>query len=111
MIAFLVLVFFALVGNYILNHLNITFPALKIAGGIILFLISLEMLFDKRQQRKEDNANFQSVPLIAGPASIISVVVSVSNIGNNYIHQIIGMTSLALVMLVTFFSFFYNFEI
>ena len=115
MIAFLVLIFFALVGNYILNHLNITFPALKIAGGIILFLISLEMLFDKRQQRKEDNTNFQSenisafplaVPLIAGPASIISVVVSVSNIGNNYIHQIIGMTSLALVMLVTFFSFY-----
>jgi len=115
MIAFLVLVFFALVGNYILNHLNITFPALKIAGGIILFLISLEMLFDKRQQRKEDNANFQSenisvfplaVPLIAGPASIISVVVSVRNIGNNHIHQIIGMTSLALVMLVTFLAFF-----
>ena len=113
--AFLVLVFFALLGNYIFNHLNITFPALKIAGGIILFIVSLEMLFNKRQERKEENTNFDTdnvsvfplaIPLLAGPAAIISVVVSVSNIGNNYINQIVGMTSLVIVMLITFVAFF-----
>ena len=113
--ACLILVFFALLGNYIFNHLNITFPALKIAGGIILFLVSLEMLFNKRQERKEENAKFDTdnvsifplaIPLLAGPAAIISVVVSVSNIGNNYINQIVGMAALVIVMSMTFVSFF-----
>ena len=113
--AFLVLVFFALLGNYIFNHLNITFPALKIAGGIILFIVSLEMLFNKRQERKEENTKFDTenvsvfplaIPLLAGPAAIISVVVSVSNIGNNYISQIVGMASLVIVMSITFIAFF-----
>ena len=113
--AFLVLVFFALLGNYIFNHLNITFPALKIAGGLILFLVSLEMLFNKRQERKEENTNFDTdnvsvfplaIPLLAGPAAIISVVVSVSNIGNNYINQIVGIAALVIVMSTTFVSFF-----
>ena len=114
-IAFLVLIFFALLGNYIFNHLSITFPALKIAGGIILFIVSLEMLFNKRQGRKEENTNFHSdnisvfpiaIPLLAGPAAIISVVVSVTNIGNNYINQIVGIASLVLVMIITFIAFF-----
>ena len=113
--AFLILVFFALLGNYIFNHLNITFPALKIAGGIILFLVSLEMLFNKRQERKEENTNFDTdnvsvfplaIPLLAGPAAIISVIVSVSNIGNNYINQIVGIAALVIVMSMTFVSFF-----
>jgi multiple antibiotic resistance protein len=114
-IALLVLIFFALLGNYILNHLNITFSALKIAGGIILFIVSLEMLFSKRQQRKKENTNFHSdnisvfplaIPLLAGPAAIISIVVSVNNIGSNFINQIVGMTSLVLVMVITFIAFF-----
>ena len=114
-IALLVLIFFAFLGNYILNHLNITFSALKIAGGIILFIVSLEMLFSKRQQRKKENTNFHSdnisvfplaIPLLAGPAAIISVVVSVNNIGSNFINQIVGMTSLVLVMVITFIAFF-----
>ena len=113
--AFLILVFFALLGNYIFNHLNITFPALKIAGGIILFLVSLEMLFNKRQERKEENAKLDTdnvsifplaIPLLAGPAAIISVVVSVSNIGSNYINQIVGIAALVIVMSMTFVSFF-----
>ena len=114
-IAFSVLVFFAFLGNYIFNHLSITFPALKIAGGIILFIFSLEMLFNKRQERKEEDTNFDSdnisvfpiaIPLLAGPAAIISVIVSVTNIGSNYLNQFVGMTSLVIVMLITFVAFF-----
>ena len=69
-IALLVLIFFALLGNYILNHLNITFSALKIAGGIILFIVSLEMLFSKRQQRKKENTNFHSDNISVFPLAI-----------------------------------------
>ena len=73
------------------------------------------MLFNKRQVRKEEDTNFDSdnisvfplaIPLLAGPAAIISVIVTVSNIGSNYINQILGVTSLVLVMLITFVAFF-----
>ena len=84
-IASIILLFFALLGSSLLSYLNISFPAFTIAGGIILFLISMEMLFDKRQQRKEDDLDYNServsvfplaTPLIAGPAGITSVIVS-----------------------------------
>ena len=47
-----------------------------------------------------------AIALLAGPAAIISVIVSVTNIGSNYLNQIVGMTSLVLVMLITFVAFF-----
>ena len=56
----LYLLFFALLGSSLLSYLKDIFPAFTIAGGIILFLISMEMLFDKRQQRKEDDLEYNS---------------------------------------------------
>lgn len=114
-IAAIILLFFALLGSSLLSYLNISFPAFTIAGGVILFLISIEMLFDKRQQRKEEDINFSSdkvsifplaTPLIAGPAGITSVIVSVSDIGNNFTNQFVGMLSLIMVLLITFIIFF-----
>ena len=114
-IAAVILLFFALLGSSLLSYLNISYPAFTIAGGIILFLISMEMLFDKRQQRKEDDLNYNSekvsifplaTPLIAGPAGITSVIVSVSDIGSNFTNQIVGMVSLVLVLFLTFSIFF-----
>jgi len=75
-IASIILLFFAFLGSTLLNYLNISFPAFTIGGGIILLIISMEMLFDKRQQRKEDDIDFNSenvsvfplaTPIIAGP--------------------------------------------
>ena len=47
-IASIILLFFALLGSTLLSYLNISFPAFRIGGGIILLIISMEMLFDKR---------------------------------------------------------------
>ena len=114
-IAALILLFFGLLGNSVLTYLNISFPAFTIAGGIILFIISLEMLFDKRHQRKEEDVNFTSdklsifplaTPLLAGPAAITSVIVSVSAMGNNFSYQAIGMLALVAVTLTTFIILF-----
>ena len=114
-IATLILLFFGLLGNSILAYLKISFPAFTIAGGIILFIIALEMLFDKRQQRKEEHTNFTSdklsifplsTPLLAGPAAITSVIVSVSAMGNNLTNQTIGMFALIAATLVTFIILF-----
>ena len=114
-IATLILLFFGLLGNSILAYLKISFPAFTIAGGIILFIISLEMLFDKRHQRKEEDVNFTSdklsifplaTPLLAGPAAITSVIVSVSALGNNFSNQAIGMLALVAATLTTFIILF-----
>ena len=110
-IATIILLFFALLGNFILSYLNISFSAFTVAGGIILFLISMEMLFDKRQQRKEGDLNYSSdkisvfplaIPLLAGPAAITSIIVSVTDIGGNFTNQVVGIFSLFLVMVITF---------
>ena len=113
--ATIILIFFSIVGNFLLSYLNISLGAFKIAGGIILFIISLEMLFDKRQERKEkDIENVSSniaifplaIPVLSGPAAITSVIVIVSQFGDNLTYQLIGTISLLSVMLITFILFF-----
>jgi multiple antibiotic resistance protein len=115
LIATLILIFFAILGNFILSYLQISLSAFTIAGGIILFLISLEMLFDKRSRRKEDEIKESSaatsvfplaIPLLAGPAAITSVIVSVAGMGGNLLSQATGMLALILVMVLTFISFY-----
>ena len=114
-IASIILLFFAFLGSTLLSYLNISFPAFTIGGGIILLIISMEMLFDKRQQRKEDDIDFNSenvsvfplaTPIIAGPAAITSVIVSVSDTGSNFTNQSVGMIALASVLILTFIFFF-----
>ena len=92
LIATIILVLFSVIGNFLLSYLNISLAAFRIAGGMILFIIALEMLFNKRQQRKEKNienigdkvAIFPlAIPLLSGPAAITSVIVIVSNFGDN----------------------------
>jgi multiple antibiotic resistance protein len=113
--ATIILIFFSIVGNFLLSYLNISLGAFKIAGGIILFIISLEMLFDKRQERKEKDIENVSnniaifplaIPLLSGPAAITSVIVIVSQFGNNLTYQLISTISLLCVMLITFILFF-----
>jgi len=115
LIATLILIFFAILGNFILSYLQISLSAFTIAGGIILFLISLEMLFDKRNQRKEDEIKESSaatsifplaIPLLAGPAAITSVMISVADMGKNLVSQATGLLALILVMILTFISFY-----
>jgi len=83
-----ILLFFALLGEKLLGALGISLAAFRIAGGIMLFLIALEMVFEKRTQRRENRAQEISatpeaedisvfpmaIPMIAGPGSIASVM-------------------------------------
>ena len=80
----------------------------------------MEMLFDKRQQRKEDDIDFNSenvsvfplaTPIIAGPAAITSVIVSVSDMGSNFTNQVVGMIVFSLSFDFNFYNFFYSFKI
>ena len=114
LIATIILVLFSVIGNFLLSYLNISLAAFRIAGGMILFIIALEMLFNKRQQRKEKNIENISdkvaifplaIPLLSGPAAITSVIVIVSNYGDNFLYQLMGVTSLISVMTITLILF------
>jgi multiple antibiotic resistance protein len=88
LIAFGVLALFALAGATILSAIGITLPAFRVAGGFLLFFIAFEMIFEKRQDRKEKTADVAitrdlvhniaafplAIPLIAGPGAISATV-------------------------------------
>ncbi len=82
-----ILLFFALLGEDLLRHLGISLSAFRIAGGILLFLIAIDMVFEKRTERREDRAEEvaktkpddisvfpMAIPMIAGPGSIASIM-------------------------------------
>ena len=86
-VAALILTVFALFGEKLLHGLGIELASVRIAGGVMLFLIALEMVFEKRTQRREDRAAKvtpaeaedvsifpMAMPMIAGPGSIASVM-------------------------------------
>ncbi len=88
-IAFAVLVLFALAGRAVLTLLGITVPAFRVAGGLLLFAIAFEMVFAKRSERKERSAEVAvtkdmmhdiaafplAIPLIAGPGAISATII------------------------------------
>ena len=111
LIATIVLLFFAFFGNYVLKYLGISFPAFTIAGGVIIFLIELDMLFDIRSERKKRSINDKrdkisifpiAIPLLAGPAAITSVILTISQAEGSYSLLIINIICLISVMLVSF---------
>ena len=80
-----VIVGFALLGNYILTGLRISMEALQVSGGILLFLVAMELLMGKGEfggGEGEVDSNIALVPLgtplLAGPGAIVAVMVAVN---------------------------------
>lgn len=82
-----ILTLFALAGDAVLSFAGISMPAFRVAGGILLFLTALDMLFEKRTERREKRAEEETadpsvfplaLPLIAGPGSITTVILLMS---------------------------------
>ena len=87
-IGFAVLALFAVAGASILAMFGITLPAFRVAGGLLLFYIAFEMIFERRNDRKEKSADVAitrdhihniaafplAIPLIAGPGAISATV-------------------------------------
>ena len=106
-----ILVTFVIVGDALLRALGIGVPAFQIAGGVLLFLLAVDMLFARhsglrstteREQREAEHRKDISVfplaiPLIAGPGALTTVLLMVGEQGDN--PAVIGAT-LVVVMLV-----------
>jgi multiple antibiotic resistance protein len=88
LIAGVILLVFALFGENLLGALHIELDSFRIAGGLMLFLIALDMVFEKRTQRREQRAEKvmatpevedvsvfpMAMPMLAGPGAIASVM-------------------------------------
>ena len=113
-VASIILFVFAAVGEGILNALGVSLSAFRIAGGIMLFLIALEMVFEKRTERREDRAAKvaatpevedvsifpMAMPMIAGPGSIASVMLMMSR--NHGIERVaVVLAALATILALT----------
>jgi multiple antibiotic resistance protein len=86
LIGFGILMLFGLFGEAVLGFVGISMPAFRVSGGVLLFLTALEMLFERRTKRRENQANQDDIseedpsvfplatPLIAGPGSIATII-------------------------------------
>jgi multiple antibiotic resistance protein len=117
LIAGVILVGFALFGEALLGAMHIELDAFRIAGGIMLFLIALEMVFEKRTQRREDRADKlredpsyedvsvfpMAMPMIAGPGAIASVML-LDGEASGIEGTLVVLGALASVLLLTLLS-------
>jgi multiple antibiotic resistance protein len=112
-IAAALLTLFGLAGESILTFIGISMPAFRIAGGILLFLTALDMLFERRTQRREgqhadpdhDPSVFPlATPLIAGPGAIASVILLVGESGPGW-SGTVAVIALMLAMIAVTYAF------
>jgi multiple antibiotic resistance protein len=114
LIAWAILMFFALLGKPMLHALGISLASFRIAGGIMLFIIALDMVFERRTARRESRAHSiegtpeaedisvfpMAMPMIAGPGSIASAMLWVSR-AEDWTNVAIVLAAITIVMLLT----------
>ena len=114
LIAGIILLGFALFGADLLAAMHIEIDAFRIAGGIMLFLIALDMVFEKRTQRREDRAEKvkedplhedvavfpMAMPMLAGPGAIASIMLLEGN-ATGIEGTLVVLAALAAVLLLT----------
>lgn len=113
-IAAAILLVFALFGEQLLGALHIELDSFRIAGGIMLFLIALDMVFEKRTQRREERAEKvaatpevedvsvfpMAMPMLAGPGAIAAVML-LQNEAQGPEQTLVVLGALAAVMVLT----------
>lgn len=112
-IATCILLVFALWGKQVLGVLGIQLDSFRIAGGIMLFLIAMDMVFEKRTQRREDRAQKiaetpqvedvsvfpMAMPMIAGPGSIATVMLLMAR-AEGFPQRVAVIAALAAVLVL-----------
>ncbi len=126
LIATVVLFGFAYLGEWLLSALHISLDAFRAAGGVLLFMIALDMIFEKRTERREERAEAMSeaddtipgthedisvfpmaIPMLAGPGAIASIMLFMSEARGSLSGQLMvfaGMGANLLLCLVLFLA-------
>lgn len=112
-IALAILLGFALFGEQLLGALHIQLDSFRIAGGLMLFWIAFEMVFEKRTQRREERAEKiaasevedvsvfpMAMPMLAGPGAIAAIML-LMNEADDLNDQLMVLGALATVLVIT----------
>lgn len=114
MIASIILLIFALFGQQLLSALHIELNSFRIAGGLMLFFIAFDMVFEKRTQRREERAEKvaatpeiedvsvfpMAMPMLAGPGAIAAVML-LMNEAKDIVEMGQVLAALAAVLVIT----------
>lgn len=113
-----ILTAFGLAGDSALNFIGISMPAFRISGGLLLFLIAVEMVFEKRTRRREEKTGADerapaadpsvfplATPLLAGPAAIATMILLVGEQQGNLWGQAMMFGVLYALLLLVLVSF------
>jgi multiple antibiotic resistance protein len=114
LIAWVILMFFALLGKPLLHALGISLASFRIAGGIMLFFIAFDMIFEKRTERREKRAHEiegtpeaedisvfpMAIPMITGPGSIASAMLWISR-ADGLLEVATVLAAITVVMIIT----------
>jgi multiple antibiotic resistance protein len=114
-VAAVTLVIFALVGEIFLKSLGVTLPAFRIAGGALLFILAIEMVFahqsgirtttsgeEQEAITKKDVSVFPlAIPLIAGPGAMASIILLIGQHPADYLRQGAIIAVLLIVLALT----------
>jgi len=114
-LAFFIMIIFAYAGRYLLDAIDVSLDSLKIAGGIILMFLAIDILFEKRKIRREkrveealDDKNFDEItvfpiafPFIAGPSALTTIILLIGNYSINTEFQVPVIFALVAALLVS----------
>ena len=118
-VASIILFGFAYAGEFVFSKLGISLDALRIAGGIMLFIIGLNMVFEKRTESREDRAEEMleeaatpedisvfpmGIPMIAGPGTMASLLIMMGKT-DTLGGQISILAALLLTLILTLITF------
>jgi multiple antibiotic resistance protein len=120
LIAFGILAFFGLGGEILLRLLGVGIPAFRISGGLLLFWIAFEMVFERRNERKQHTADIAitedhirnvaafplAIPLMAGPGAITAVILLAGRADGNvtYLSALLILIALGISSCLVVFS-------
>lgn len=121
LLAGIILIVFAFAGDSVFRFLGISLPAFRIAGGLLLLLLSIDMILVRPSglrsatKAEEDEAEESTdvavfplaVPLIAGPGAMTSVILIMGKAGNDLLVQLIAISVLISVLLLGLLVFFF----
>jgi multiple antibiotic resistance protein len=109
-VSLFVIVIFALFGQFILDYLKISLPALQGAGGLLLLLVALDLLTgNKKEQNDDQDVSVALVPLgtplLAGPGAIVATIIFVkqaTSAGSGSSPAMIAALFIAIILLHIF---------
>ncbi|CCQ11570.1 Multiple antibiotic resistance protein marC [Pseudoalteromonas luteoviolacea B = ATCC 29581] len=111
-VAATILIFFAVAGELLLNAMGIPLPAFQVAGGIVLFLFALSMIFGESKPEEElkmveahhETAIFPlAVPAIASPGAMLACVLLTENARFDFFEQVLTVLMMLAVLIVNLF--------